>query len=251
MLRRNEYCAEAKGDVVLVLHGHLRLGVGTEPCSLAALPRNRQAMRELVRELHRERHQLRRLVRGEAEHESLIARAAGVDTHRDVRRLARDELRDLDAAGVERLVRVHVSDLANRIAHDAFVVHGHRRRDLAGEHDLAALTQNLTGDSTRRVSTEVGVENGVGDVIADFVRVAFADRLGCEDVAAHFRLAAKENGPDSRRGPLLPRLRRDSRNLLEVPARGPSNRGNHRVRREARLARLLLQVQCTRPAIYS
>jgi hypothetical protein len=96
-----------------------------------------------VRELDRQRHQLRRLVARVAEHDALIARAAGVHAHRDVARLLADELNDLHAVGIEGFVRIRVSDLANRVARDLLVIDVRARRDLAGEHDLPALHQHL------------------------------------------------------------------------------------------------------------
>ena len=38
-----------------------------------------------MRQLNRQRHQLRRLVASEAEHQTLIAGAAGINSHGDVR----------------------------------------------------------------------------------------------------------------------------------------------------------------------
>ena len=77
-----------------------------------------------MRELHGQRHELRRLVARVAEHDALVAGAAGVDAHRDVARLLADELDDLHAVGIERLGRIDVADLTNGVARDALVVDG-------------------------------------------------------------------------------------------------------------------------------
>ena len=54
-----------------------------------------------MRELNGQGHQLRGLVGGITEHQSLVARAARIDTHRDVRRLLRDELNHFHAVRIE------------------------------------------------------------------------------------------------------------------------------------------------------
>ena len=61
--------------VVLVLDGHLRLGVGADELDLAGLARLRQAEHQLVRELYGHGHEIVGLGDGVAEHHPLVAGA--------------------------------------------------------------------------------------------------------------------------------------------------------------------------------
>ncbi len=58
------------------------------------------------------------------------------------------------------------------------------RGDLAGEHDVAVLHQDLARHAAVRVLRQVGIEDGIGDEVADLVGMPFADLLGCEYMAA-------------------------------------------------------------------
>jgi hypothetical protein len=56
--------------------------------------------------------------------------------------------------------------------------------DLAGNYDEAGRDECLTGDAARLIRREYGVEDGVGYLIRDLIRVALCDRFGSEKVAA-------------------------------------------------------------------
>ena len=51
------------------------------------------------------------------------------------------------------------------------------------DHDVA-LGEGFAGDAALRVHREAGVEDGIGDGVANFVWMAFADGLRREDVRA-------------------------------------------------------------------
>ena len=53
--------------------------------------------------------------------------------------------------------------------------------DFAADDDDIALGVTLAGDAAGLVLGQAGVQDRVGDGVADFVRVAFADGLGGED----------------------------------------------------------------------
>jgi hypothetical protein len=50
--------------------------------------------------------------------------------------------------------------------------------NLARDDDQASGGQGLTGDSTGRVFGQAGVQDGVGNLVCDLVRMAFRDRFG-------------------------------------------------------------------------
>ena len=59
-----------------------------------------------------------------------------------------------------------------------------RNGDLTTDNDDVALHEGFAGDAAFQVDLEAGVEDGVGDGIGNFIRMAFADGLGREDVRA-------------------------------------------------------------------
>ena len=56
--------------------------------------------------------------------------------------------------------------------------------DLAGEHDQAGVAQRLGGDARGLVLRQQRIEHRVGDLVRDFVRVAFGNRLRREQETA-------------------------------------------------------------------
>jgi hypothetical protein len=57
--------------------------------------------------------------------------------------------------------------------------------DLAGEDDVVALDERFARDTTVRVLLDAGIENRIGDVISDLVRMAFGNRFGRERELRH------------------------------------------------------------------
>ena len=96
---------------------------------------------------------------------------------------------------VEDVVVVHVADLAHGIAHDLHVIELRLGRDLAADDDDVALRVGLAGHAAVLVLREAGVEHGVGNGVANFVGMAFADGFGGEDVTTgHARNGWVEDG---------------------------------------------------------
>ena len=81
VLRRDDHGVHAHRLIAVVLDRDLALAVGPQPVDLAAAPHRGQAAGEAVRQHDRQRHQLGGLVAGEAEHQALVAGAAGVHPH--------------------------------------------------------------------------------------------------------------------------------------------------------------------------
>ena len=147
-------------------------------------------------ERDRHGHQLGRLVRGVAEHHSLVAGARDVelvvvlfvlahferlvDALGDVRRLLVDRVDDGAGVGREAELGVRVADAADRLAGDVLDVDVDLGRDLARDDDEARVDQRLAGDATVGVAGHDGVEDAVGDLVGDLVRVPLRHRLGGE-----------------------------------------------------------------------
>ena len=119
-----------------------------------------------------------------------------------------DDVLNVDLVGVKNVVVVHVTDFTHGVAHD--LVDRHDRlerfsrgqignRDLATDDDSVALGERLAGDATVWILPQAGVENGIGNGIADFVRMTFPDGFGSKNettkhVKKGFRFQASEEG---------------------------------------------------------
>ena len=86
---------------VAIFDGDLGFSIGTEEIDFLALADFREALRQAVGQLDRHGHQFFGFVAGKAEHQALVARAAGVHAHGDVRRLALDGAHDRAGVGIK------------------------------------------------------------------------------------------------------------------------------------------------------
>ena len=93
---------------------------------------------------------------------------------------------------MEDVVVVVITDLADRIADDFAQIESGLERgvlelgnsDLATDHHNVALGISLAGDPAGWIQCQAGVQDGIGNGVANFVGMAFANRFGREDVAA-------------------------------------------------------------------
>ena len=174
------------GDLaVFIAAGDLGLRVRAQPRQQVVLADFGLALDELVRVADRRRHQARRLVAGITEHEALVAGAlffgvAAVDAHRDVGRLLADDVQHAAGAAVEADVRRGVADVGDDAADEVFEVHPGFRRDFTGHDRHAGLDQCFAGDARLLVLRQHGVEDGVGDLVGDLVRVSLGDGFAGE-----------------------------------------------------------------------
>ena len=181
--------------VAFVAYGDLALAVGPEVVDSAALADLRETAGQGVGERDGERHQLLRLLAGVAEHHALVAGADLVDGFIVVPYLQRpvhpegDIVRlgvygdDYTAGrGIEAELGPGVSDLGYLLAHQGRNVHVGRGGDLTRHDDEARGDERLAGHPAHRVVGEGGVEDGVGDLVRDLVRMAFGDGLGGKEM---------------------------------------------------------------------
>src|SRR5262249_21121841 len=121
---------------------------------------------------------------GVAEHDALVAGAAGVHALGDVGGLAADAVEDGAGRGVERVLGAGVADVLDPAAHPLVDRQQGPGRDLAADAHQAAADEGLAGHAARRVDRQDGVEHGVGDLVADLVGMAFGHGLRIEEVLA-------------------------------------------------------------------
>ena len=183
---------------VAVAHRHLRLAVRPQVRDHVGMPDLREALRELVRERDRQGHQLRRLLRRVAEHHALVARAGdielvivgrvgaalvgGVDALGDVGGLLVDRVDHRARIRAEPEVGVRVADPPDRVPRDVLDVDVRGGRDLTRHDHEPGVHQRLARDTAHRVIAHHRVQNPIGDLIGDLVRMTLGHRLGREQV---------------------------------------------------------------------
>ena len=147
-----------------------------------------QALGQLVGQADGQRHQLRRLVAGVAEHHTLVARTGHVvvGAQRNVGALAVDVGDNAAGVAVKAVLGAVIADGADDLARRAGDVNIAIGRDLAHDVDKTGGAGRLAGDAGTGVLRQDGVEDGVGDLVADFVGMPLGDGFGREKNLGHW-----------------------------------------------------------------
>ena len=115
---------------------------------------------------------------------ALLVALGFVDALGDVGRLLVDAGQDAAGFVVEAVMGAGVADLADRVADDLLEIGVALRGDLAGDEHHAGRGYRLAGDAALGVLGQQGVEDGVRDLVADFVGVSIGDRFRREEMFA-------------------------------------------------------------------
>ena len=158
----------------VVLAGDLGLSIRSHPVTGSVLSDLGELGSQLRGEDVRKRHELRGLVSGVSEHDSLISSAnilglLGVDGLRNVGRLLLNGNDDVASLVVKALGWVIVANVLDGVADDLLVVDGGRGGDLSEDHDHARLAAGLASDAREFIAGNAGVEDGIGDLVAELV----------------------------------------------------------------------------------
>ncbi len=164
---------------MLIEECDLALRIGAKHVDGAGVPRLRHFVQDAVGVVDRRRHEIVGVAAGEAEHDSLIARALvlvarGVDPLGDVGRLLVQIDVDLGFLPMEAFLLV--ADLPDTAAHR--LLH-HLVGDLAGTPHLARQDhpvggcQRLGRHPRIRVCREIQIDDGVGDTVAKLIGMPF------------------------------------------------------------------------------
>ena len=154
-----------------------------------------ERFQDLVRQMDRRRHQRLGLGAGVAEHDALVARAlvfvaVGVHALGNIAGLAMQMHGHIGFLPVEAFLLIAdfphggPGDLLDMAGVDLAVGIDQRRRaaDLAGDDDPVGRRQGLAGHPCLRVGAQKPVDDGVGNPVANLVRMAFGDRFAGEQV---------------------------------------------------------------------
>jgi hypothetical protein len=217
VLSREHHRGDVLGPAVHVAHGDLALAVGAQIVQNPPFAHFAQAVHKAVRQENGHGHEFRRVAARIPEHHPLIpgplaverVEVQGVDSAlecglhplRDVGRLLMDR-RDNSARGsVEPVLGSGVADALDGRANERRHVHICRRGDLSGDHHESGGDQRFTGHVTLRVVPEDGVQDCVGYLVGDLVRMALAHRLRREHkiTVLHNDLQDSKIGPATAR----------------------------------------------------
>ena len=151
VLRGDDHGIDARRAAADVFDGDLGFAIGAEEIDYVLLADFGKLEGELMRQLDGHGHQLGRFVAGVAEHQALVARAAGVDAHGDVGRLRLDAGEDAAGVGVKAVLRARVANVANHLAGNILVFEMATKfrldGDFAGDDDQAGGEQRFAADA--------------------------------------------------------------------------------------------------------
>ena len=202
MLGRNDDSLQTDRLIVLIIfHGNLALAVRTEVGKSTVLAHLGQLLRQLMCQRNSIRHVLLGFVGRITEHHALIARADGLQllvghlvlsgfqrliyAHGDVRRLFVQCNKDGTGVRIKPFFRRVVADLPDGISDHLLVIDIRLGRNLSGHHDKAGAGCRLAGDTAHRILCHAGIQNRIGDIVADLVGMSFCYRLGCKNILVH------------------------------------------------------------------
>ena len=153
--------------VVVILHRHLTLGVGTQIGHLLALAANLgQHNHQVVRQREGQGHEGVGLVVGIAEHHALVAGTLllGIGAHHaavDVGALLVDGGEDAAALGVKLILSLGVANAGDGAAHDGLQVGPGVGPYLAGHHHLTGGDKGFAGHLSLGILRQQRVEHSV------------------------------------------------------------------------------------------
>ncbi len=107
-----------------------------------------------------------------------------IDTLFNVARLLAHLPNHSAGVGVKGTIAVYVTNVADSAANPLFKVNVRIAGNFAGQHDEVSLGKRLARHATQWILFEAGIENRITNGVANFIWMAFGDRLGRKNVTA-------------------------------------------------------------------
>ena len=180
---------------VLVTHGDLALGIGTEHRFLACMPRLGNQAQDLVTVVDRGRHKLGRILASKPEHDALIAGAliaiaATIDALGDVAGLGVQQHPNIGPLPMKALLLVadildgHARNVRDQIPGDALRAPGFAGNNhLIGGCQRLACDPELPGiDAGLRPFAEKQIDDLVGNAVANLVGMPLRHRFTGKEI---------------------------------------------------------------------
>mmetsp|Transcript_3019 Transcript_3019/g.5660 ORF Transcript_3019/g.5660 Transcript_3019/m.5660 type:complete len:291 (+) Transcript_3019:676-1548(+) len=205
MLCRDQNGVDLGGDngsisKLIVRDSNLGLTIGTEPPKSTILTNIGELLAQLVGKKMRQGHATRGLIGGVSKHDTLITSTdihvifTNVNTTGNIGGLLVDTNENLagiatQSFGVDRgkiIDERRETNLANLITYDLLIIEVSSGTDLTKDHDHVVLCGSLASDLGKRVGSKASIKDGIGDLIAELVRVALVDRLGGKEERTDF-----------------------------------------------------------------
>ena len=187
--RDNHSVQTCRLTVLIVLYSHLGLSVRTKVGQGAVLTNPGELPGQLVCQGNRIGHQLRSFVDCVAKHHTLVAGADGFDlvlahqvllcfqrlvyAHGDVGGLLVNGCNNRAVVGVKAVFSTVIADLAHGIANDFLNIYIALGGNLAHNEYQAGSGSGFAGYAAHGILLQQGVKNGVGNLVTNFVRMAF------------------------------------------------------------------------------
>ena len=189
VLGGNHHCIHRHRLAILIRHGHLRLAVRPHPGVGAVLAHLGHPPGQPMSQGNGHGHHFRGFIAGKAKHHALISRAGfmlirspgfqgRVHPLGNVRGLIMQRGQHCAGSAVKALLGPVVADFVNHLAHDV----RHRRIALGGHfahhHHQPRGGAGFAGNAGIRILFQQRVQNGVGNLVAHFVGMAFGHGFG-------------------------------------------------------------------------
>ncbi|TSC97675.1 MAG: Uncharacterized protein Greene101449_1111 [Candidatus Peregrinibacteria bacterium Greene1014_49] len=180
LCRNNDTTHAHRAAIIAIFHGHLTFAIRTQEADFLVLARFGKTLCEFVSECNRQRHELRRFITGESEHEPLISSALffiavrfRIDPEGNICALCPHA--DNDSAGlvIESIDGIVIANFTDSFAGNSCDIDVSRCTHFSGNNNKAGGCKALAGDVCVRVLTQRVIENGIGNLIAEFIGVAF------------------------------------------------------------------------------
>lgn len=176
-------------SLLLVFDGDLRLGVGSEPRENSLVSAFTKTSAQVGGEDVGKRHHFGCLIGGISEHVSLISStnffdgASFMNSLSNIGALLFDGDQNVASLVIESLGRIIESDSLNGITDDLLVINLGLGGNFTENEDHSSLGCGFTSNFAVWVFGEASIQNGVGDLIADLVRVSLSYALRGEEKA--------------------------------------------------------------------
>ena len=151
VLGGDNHGVHAHRAAIAVFDGDLGFAVRPEKINFFGFANFGEALREAVGQLDGHGHQLIRFVASEAEHQALIAGAAGVHAHGDIGRLTLHRAQHRAGLAIVAVLRAVVAHAANGVSHQFVIIHVRGGGNFSGDHGQAGGHQRFAGHATHGV----------------------------------------------------------------------------------------------------
>ncbi|MND78276.1 hypothetical protein D3C80_699870 [compost metagenome] len=190
MLSGQNHGVDTDNFAVIVLESDLAFRIRTQPWQRAVFTHFSLTLHQTVCVGDWCWHQYVGFVCRVAKHQALVARAlfqriGTVNTLVDVGRLFADCAQYGARVGIKAHIRMHIANLTHGITGDLFDINPCAGSDFTANQNHAGLDVGFTRHACFWILFEDCIQHRIRDLVSDFVRMPFRDRLGRKQVFCH------------------------------------------------------------------